>query len=72
MKTASSPLVRRLTTSDFTISNGRVAGELYAATEGSPEFANLAAADYSIPTRASRQRSGRDQKTGPEQREGSR
>jgi putative monooxygenase ydhR len=48
-----------------------VAGELYSATDGSPERANLAASDFSIPSRAARQRSGRDQETGPEEREGS-
>jgi hypothetical protein len=46
-----------------------VAGELYAATDGSPKLANLAASDFSIPRRATRQGSGRDPKTAPEQRE---
>jgi Putative mono-oxygenase ydhR len=37
-----------------------VAGELYAATDGSPELAHLAAADFSVPSRAARRASGRD------------
>jgi hypothetical protein len=37
-----------------------VAGELYAATDGSPELANLAASDFSIPNRTTRQASGHD------------
>jgi len=48
-----------------------VAGERYAATDGSPELAHLAASDFSIPSRATRQESRRDQKTGSDQREGS-
>ncbi len=48
-----------------------VAGELYAATDGSPELPQLAAGDFSIPSRATRPASERDPKIALEQREGS-
>jgi Putative mono-oxygenase ydhR len=46
-----------------------VAGELYAATDGSPRLVNLTASDFSIPSQAARQATRRDRETTPEQRE---
>ena len=48
-----------------------VAGELYAATDGSPELAQLAAADFSIPSRARRPAPRCDPQTASEHREAS-
>jgi hypothetical protein len=49
--------------------NRFVAGELYAATDGSPQFVNPTASDFSIPSRAPRKAARRDRETAPERRE---
>jgi hypothetical protein len=46
-----------------------VAGELYAATDGSPQLVNPATSDFSIPSRGPRQAARRDREGAPEQRE---
>lgn len=46
-----------------------VASELYAATDGAPGLASLTTSDFSIPTRAARERSARNPETESDERE---
>lgn len=48
-----------------------VASELYAATDGAPGLSRLTTSDFAIPSGATREKSGVDQKTTLDQREGS-